>query len=248
MREFYRPVSFRHGPGTYRAKHAHAEGQIFMLTSGMATFSCAYSNWIVLPHSPCWIPPNLRHEIDSKGEMTGISLKIDPKLCLSLPLEGAALECAPLLPALLYRLVELMPTAQRLERLTLVLIDEIRDSQLNQLQLPMPQSRDLRKVASAIVRNPQMTRSVNVWCSQLKVTERTFLRRFPLETGLTYVSWRQRARILKSLELLRSGLPVAEVALAVGYDSLSSYLKLFKRITGLTTRQFLTELRPRWSK
>jgi AraC-like DNA-binding protein len=48
---------------------------------------------------------------------------------------------------------------------------------------------------------------------------------------------------MPSLQLLRSGLPVAEVALAVGYDSLSSYLKLFKKLTGLSTRSFLAQER-----
>jgi AraC-like DNA-binding protein len=41
-------------------------------------------------------------------------------------------------------------------------------------------------------------------------------------------------RIEKALELLKTGIPVSEVCYAVGFESLGSFSRLFKRIVGTT--------------
>jgi hypothetical protein len=118
MTKLHRSVAFHHEPTSYRSQHAHPEGQLFMLTLGTATFTSAHSNWVLLPNSPCWVPPRVQHAVFSKGDLTGISLKIHPTVCRALPSEDAMLESSPVLPALLRRTVELNADELRLERLT----------------------------------------------------------------------------------------------------------------------------------
>lgn len=45
-------------------------------------------------------------------------------------------------------------------------------------------------------------------------------------------------RIEKAMELLRAGVPVSEVCYAVGFESLSSFSGLFKRIAGITPSSY----------
>jgi AraC-like DNA-binding protein len=46
-------------------------------------------------------------------------------------------------------------------------------------------------------------------------------------------------RIEKAMELLKTGVPVSEVCYAVGFESLSSFSALFKRIVGITPSTYL---------
>ena len=69
--------------------------------------------------------------------------------------------------------------------------------------------------------------------------ERTFLRNFTDATGLTPLEYLQRTRIQKSQTLLEtSNAPIEQIALQVGYEDPSAFRKIFKRLTGLTPREF----------
>ena len=48
-------------------------------------------------------------------------------------------------------------------------------------------------------------------------------------------------RIEKAMELLKTGVPVSEACYAVGFESLSSFSALFKRIVGITPSTYLTQ-------
>ncbi|HTD39468.1 MAG TPA: AraC family transcriptional regulator [Mucilaginibacter sp.] len=48
-------------------------------------------------------------------------------------------------------------------------------------------------------------------------------------------------RIEKALELLKTGIPVSETCYAVGFESLSSFSGLFKRMVGKTPSQYLVQ-------
>ena len=48
-------------------------------------------------------------------------------------------------------------------------------------------------------------------------------------------------RIEKAMELLKTGIPVSEVCYAVGFESLSSFSGLFKRIAGITPSEYLMQ-------
>ena len=52
------------------------------------------------------------------------------------------------------------------------------------------------------------------------------------ETGFNFTTWRQRARLLRSLEMLVSGQKVTTIALDLGYATASAYIALFHRTFG----------------
>ncbi|SDJ25868.1 AraC-type DNA-binding protein [Ferrimonas sediminum] len=55
------------------------------------------------------------------------------------------------------------------------------------------------------------------------------LRQFKALTGMTPYAWLARLRLEQGMALLRQGLPIAEVALQVGYYDQSHFTKAFKR-------------------
>lgn len=71
---------------------------------------------------------------------------------------------------------------------------------------------------------------------------RSFMRRFKNATGDTPICYLQRVRIQVAKEHLRSGvLSVGEVSYRVGYEDVSFFCKLFKRLAGLTPGEYRQE-------
>ncbi|MGC0175398.1 helix-turn-helix domain-containing protein, partial [Klebsiella pneumoniae] len=50
--------------------------------------------------------------------------------------------------------------------------------------------------------------------------------------------WRQRIRLLRALELLAAGKPVTAIALDLGYDNVSAFIGLFRRMFGTTPGRY----------
>jgi len=72
------------------------------------------------------------------------------------------------------------------------------------------------------------------WAQRLGTSEKTLMRLFQRETGLSFRGWRQRMRLLSSLKWLEEGNSVTNAALSCGYDSTSAFIAAFKGLFGFT--------------
>ena len=68
-----------------------------------------------------------------------------------------------------------------------------------------------------------------------------FIRLFKKIYGMTPYQYLQLVRIENAALLLRMGLAVTDVCLAVGFESLSSFSGLFKHMTGMPPSAFLAQ-------
>jgi len=66
-----------------------------------------------------------------------------------------------------------------------------------------------------------------------------FIRAFKNTYGKTPHQYLIYVRIEKACELLKTGIPVSEVCYAVGFESLSSFSGLFKRMVGLSPSAYV---------
>jgi transcriptional regulator GlxA family with amidase domain len=75
--------------------------------------------------------------------------------------------------------------------------------------------------------------------------ERTLKRRFKVATGTTLIDYVQNLRVEEAKRLLESGqLPVEDVSVEVGYEDVSFFRRVFKRLTGLTPSQYRRMFQP----
>jgi transcriptional regulator GlxA family with amidase domain len=71
------------------------------------------------------------------------------------------------------------------------------------------------------------------------------MRRFKAATGCSLIEYLQNLRIEEAKRLLEQGkLPVEEVSLAAGYEDVSFFRRLFKRLTGSTPGQYRRIFQP----
>lgn len=66
-----------------------------------------------------------------------------------------------------------------------------------------------------------------------------FCSMFKQKTGMTYLNYLNRLRIEQAGLMLLSGMTASESSAACGFDDLSYFIQLFRRLTGFTTREFI---------
>lgn len=100
----------------------------------------------------------------------------------------------------------------------------------------------LRRVLDFIDANLQHDIQLTDLAREVQLTPYHFLRSFHAETGLTPHQWVMRRRIGRAKSLLAdTNLPIAEIALAIGYASQSAMTAIFSRLVGITPREWRTK-------
>ena len=219
--------------------HSHSEGQFFMLLRGTAIHKTEAGEWLMTPRHPCWMPPRMAHGVESRGEVEGIVILASEDLCDLLPPDICVIKASQLIEALILKMSYSIDGSPEIQRLWSVLKDEINVAERYELHLPVPQDERLRQLTQMLVANPGDSRSLDQWAATLNLAQRTLVRKFRAETGMSFVEWRQRARVMQAIKLLGAGDSVTEVALSVGYDSLSAFISVFKNITGVAPTQYI---------
>ena len=131
------------------------------------------------------------------------------------------------------------PSTQAQGHIAGVILDEIASTPEEPFSLPMPLDPRLQKIARALADDPSERWPMKAWAAWAGVAPRTLSRRFVLETGLTFTAWRQRSLLLRSVEMLIEGRPVTTVAFDLGYETVSSFIDLFREHFGTTPGRYL---------
>lgn len=218
------------------APHSHARGQLIGCGRGVLSVGSDAGHWVVPARHAVWIPPWHAHSARMHGAFTGWSLYVARPACAGLPLAPCTLAVTPLLWEAALRCAQrasAAPDAAQ-DRLAEVIVDEIRGLAPQPLGLPLPRDARLQRIANALLAEPAQRRTLQDWAAWAGLSARTLSRRFVAETSLSFTAWTQRVRLLRSLELLAGGQPVTQVALELGYDSVSAFIALFKRELGCT--------------
>ena len=220
--------------------HSHAAGQLLGSARGLLSVSCGNSSWVVPATHAMWIPPRQVHGLRSHGPFSGWSAYIAERGCADLPATPRTLRMSGLLREAVHRASgwELGPRTGARAHLAEVVLDEIRTLPEEPLGLAMPVDARLLRIAEAMIADPADGRGLEAWAEWAHVPMRTLSRRFVVETGFTFTAWRQRARLLRSLELLAEGVAVTTIALDLGYDNVSAFIAMFRRTFGVSPRRY----------
>ena len=163
------------------------------------------------------------------------------ELTAALPQNTCALTVSPLVRALLDELRQNPPTLPRTaaqERLLQVLVDLLAQAPVAGSYLPTSDDPVLAPVLRALMAQPGDNRSLPELASAFHTTERTLLRRFQRDLGLSFVEWRQRLRVVTAMPLLQAGQTVETIALDLGYGSASAFIGMFRRLMGVTPDEY----------
>ena len=198
--------------------------------------------WLVPPHRALWVPAGVSHRVEMRGPVSMRSLFFRPHLSGHLPRECRVMNVLPLLRELILHVSKRAVVDPHLvsERHAIgLLLDQLGAIEIVPLQLPLPLDARISKAASLLSTPAGMRRPLTSIGRAVGASARTLQRLFAAETGLTFEKWRQRARLIRSVELLSEGRKVTRVALEVGYDSPSAFIAMFKKTLGTTPLRYL---------
>jgi len=221
-------------------RHHHLRGQLLGATQGLLSVETSGCKWVVPATHAVWIPPGLPHALQSFGPFSGWSVYLAPSACKEIEASAGVISVSGLLREAVLRATGWEPVALNLaqQRIAEVIVDEISTLPREALELTLPQDQRLLKVARALVESPGEKQTLQQWARYAAIAPRTLTRRFVQETGITFTEWRQRIRLLTSLEMLAVGKPVTQVSLELGYDNISAFIALFKRTFGVTPGRY----------
>ncbi|MBN8944976.1 MAG: helix-turn-helix transcriptional regulator [Rhizobiales bacterium] len=224
------------------APHHHAKAQLMYVVSGVLTVRAAGGIWTVPPRCALWIPGGVSHAGRMAGHIKIGSLYIDPALAAPLGRDCGILFVQPLLRELILRFdTEAPPMAMdpaREARLLAVLLDELVAAPLEPIHLPMPDDRRLRRLTEAMIENPGLRCTIDEWGARVGASNRTLSRLFQRETGMSFLRWRQQLHVGLALQRLAQGEQVTTIAGDLGYESVSAFITMFRRMLGTTPARY----------
>jgi AraC-like DNA-binding protein len=215
--------------------HSHRRGQFYCIESGLVHVHTKHGSWMLPPHRGSWMPPGEMHRVSISGPMSGWGVYIAPGVSDCLPDRPCVIGVSELMRALVRHASSWSWEThlnEEQERVLTVLLDEIRRAPHEPLYLPMPGDRRLLRIAQAVLEQPHDNRSLDDWAAWAGLSARSLSRLFRAETALSFAQWRQQARLSRALEKLAEGEPVASVADALGYASVSAFVAMFRRSFG----------------
>lgn len=239
----YRSVRVTQRRGSEVALHAHDESQLIYAAAGTIQVHTASGRWLVPPSLAVWIPTRVPHlvEVISDAKLWLIYWQpagTDAWAPLGLMKRAFALHVTPLLRELLdiASVSELSSLRAELAvRLTLQELTAVDDAPT---YLPLPMSAIGRRIAMRILADPCGQRSLDDIAGEAATSARTVSRLFPAETGQTFKTWRQRARIVFAIERLASGAAITQVARETGFASPAAFAYAFRQMTSATPTEF----------
>ncbi|MFI9582367.1 AraC family transcriptional regulator [Streptomyces sp. NPDC052236] len=222
-------------PGESIDAHHHDDHQIVYAGSGVLAVTTGVGTWFAPGTRAIWVPAGCVHAHRAHGHLAlhllGLPPGINP-LGLDTP---TVIAVSPLLRELIlaYTRAPHDDTPERL-RLRAVLLDQLRASPQEPVQLPAPTDPRLAAVCDVLHHNPADARTLAALATTAGAGERTLSRLFRRELGMTFPQWRTQLRLYHSLRMLAEDVSVTTVAHHCGWSSTSAFIDVFRRAFGYT--------------
>ena len=241
-RAFERDINRFDGAATESTDwHQHDAGQFILVETGITHLYTEFGTWIIPARRIAWVPPGVLHAAkSSNGRGTGWVV-IPPVVLPDLPARVCVLRASALMISSLQRLVQLESHDRMRALLWRVIAEEMRTAQPERLEVPMPSSPRLLKAAHCVLASPTAAISLDRIAAQAGMSRRSFARHFRNQTGQSFARWKRAVIAQHALQLVASGHKVSSVAFDVGYESVSAFIAMFRRLYGESPRQFLLE-------
>lgn len=226
---------------TETRSHQHPWGQLQIIMGGLLELQIQGKRYLSPPHLAIWIPAGIKHKSYNRKPINYCSFNITPALAKNLPNYVCLLTVTTIIEAIIGDLrarnicIAESPADKRLFE---VLLDQFASTELLEHFLPVSHHKLLAPLLTALELNPADDTSLKTWAYRVHSSERTLARHCQNELGMNFTEWRLRMRYIYSLELLRCGKSVKEIAFTLGYNQSSPFITMFKKYAECTPEQY----------
>ncbi|MNY88215.1 HTH-type transcriptional repressor of iron proteins A [compost metagenome] len=225
------------------ALHSHPRGHLIYASSGVLLVQASTEQWLVPPTTAVWLRPSIQHQLTAITAVTAHGIFIAENISADLPPVDCVVHVSPLMRELITELVKVPhqpPFELRDVLLGQLLVEELKTVVRLPFHLPWPDDKLISEICENLMRDPSHADNAEVVAQRYAMTSKTLHRRFLKSTGMNFGRWRQKMRLMKSIEKLLQGLPITHVALESGYESHSAYSVAFKKTFGCAPSEFIS--------
>lgn len=232
---------------SYFARHSHRWHQFAHAVEGVLTVSTAQARHVITPKQGIWLPAGIAHSVGTNSGASFRSLYVAADAMTGQVPGQQVLAVSPLLRCLVLELAALECSgvdqdAGYISQVEALILVQLTRAKAAPVSLPWPADSKLLSVSEALLARPGDCRPMEYWAKNVGLSKRTFLRRFQVETGLSYRDWRVQLRLLSALELLDSGANVTQTAYVLGYTTPSSFVHMFRQAMGMPPQAYRRQL------
>lgn len=202
------------------------------------------SIWTIPPNYSLWIPAHVLHAVKMDTEVEMRTLYFQQGVIAAQSNSCQVRAVSPLLRELIIRAMLLPPLYDANGpdgRLMQVIVDEVCRQESVPFSLKLPKDRRLEQLCRHLLDSLDQSESIAQLGIKFGLSERSIIRLFPLETGLTLHRWRQQARLMRAFALAEQGESLGAIAGELGYSTPSAFAKMFRKTFGQTPREILSD-------
>jgi AraC-like DNA-binding protein len=163
----------------------------------------------------------------------------------SLPDHCCTISVSPLVRELILHMAD-QPNDYPLDsptgRKAIVLLEELAKMPVERLHLPTSTDPRMQKIARMLSQHPADRRTIAHWGKVVAMSDRSLARLVRHETGLTFGRWRQQLHLIVALHELSAGRSVQQVAEALGYESVTAFITMFKKSLGKPPAKYFSSI------
>jgi AraC-like DNA-binding protein len=232
-----------HAAGSSLPPHQHTTGQLIFATNGVMLVETSAVRWTVPPQRALWVPPGCQHTIEFMSETELRTIYCEPTLieqseAFSRRYEVHAIAVSSLIRELILGLFSDQHIHATRQLMAKLLLQTLGAATSLPTHLPMPSHIRLRRALLDVLKHHRWQLSVSELASLVAMSERTLARHLSAELGMNFRAWRQRARIIASLDLLANDQSVKAIATTLHFASASAYVAAFREVMGTTPNTF----------
>lgn len=221
--------------------HVHRKGQLILTLHGGVTCLAPNAYWMVPANCAAWIPAGQPHSNRVTNNAEVLFLYIEPNVP-GMPQECCTLQISPMLREMMKHFESFAqdyPSTSYSAQFAQVMLHELTLMPVERLSLPISDNAKIRQLADSLMNYPGDRSSLEIWAGRLAMSKRTFERFVLKETGMTFGRWRQQLQLLVAIRLLVTGTSVQNTAFELGYDSVTAFITMFKKMLGTTPGRYL---------
>ncbi len=223
--------------------HSHSRDQFIYAIRGVMSIEANGCLWTIPSSHGMWMPAHMTHKIRMDTAVEMRTLYFQQGIVQTLGGDCCVLAVTPLLRELILRAMSIRPhydPGSAEERLMQVAADEMGVLERQPLSLKMPSDKRLTRLCQLMIEHLSDSASIADLGERVGLSERSVIRLFPQETGLSLHRWRQQARLMRAFVLAEQGMNVTQVAFELGYSSSSAFSKMLRKQLGGAPRQVLS--------
>lgn len=222
--------------------HSNLWGDFNFSLDGILEFKIDQKVYLSPPNYGVWIPPLTAHQAISRyeDETHFICFRISPLWSEKLATSPKVIQISPFISLFTRHFLEQrhhQTVAQQWHKL-LVLFDELSLAPGDDYYLPLSHDTALKPLLDFMLQAEHHALKLGDICQHFSISERHLLRLTQQQFQMPISEWRNRAKLIYSMDRLKAGQSVKRIALDLGYQHPSAFIEFFKRYTRITPEQF----------